>query len=119
MKRFLIFALLLWAAPAAFAIPRLEAVHVTLDYVAKKAESRARKPFRSPRADLPAFLSKLTYDQYRQIALPRRQGALGRTDALPFRLEFFHLGYLYQEPVHLNEFYLHSRAAGAVCPGLF
>ena len=36
--------------------------------MAKKAEARARKPFHSPRADLPAFLSQLTYDQYRQIA---------------------------------------------------
>ena len=25
-------------------------------------------------------------------------------DRLPFRVEFFHLGYLYQEPVHVNEF---------------
>jgi glucan biosynthesis protein len=56
-----------------------EAVHVTLDYVAKKAEARAHKPFHSPRADLPDFLSKLTYDDYRQIvrddkALWRRKG---------------------------------------------
>ena len=78
-------------------------MHVTLDYVAKKAEARAHKPFHSPRADLPDFLSKLTYDSYRQIRF-RDEKALWRAEGLPFRVEFFHLGYLYQEPVHLNEF---------------
>jgi glucans biosynthesis protein len=102
MKRFLLFWVLA-VTYSAFALPRLEPVHVTLDYVAKKAELRAHKPFRSPRADLPAFLSQLTYDQYRQIAF-RDDRALWAKDKGPFRVEFFHLGYLYQEPVHINEF---------------
>src|ERR1700691_4170800 len=99
MMRFLILTLVLCAARPAFA----EAVHVTLDYVAKKAEARAHKPFHSPRADLPPFLSRLTYDQYGQIAF-RDEKALWAVDRLPFRVEFFHLGYLFTEPVHLNEF---------------
>ncbi|HEY3863620.1 MAG TPA: glucan biosynthesis protein G [Verrucomicrobiae bacterium] len=103
MMRILILTLVLWAVRPAFALPRLEAVHVTLDYVAKKAEQRARKPFRSPRADLPDFLTKLTYDDYRQIRF-RPDQALWKQEGLPFRVEFFHLGYIYQEPVHLNEF---------------
>ncbi len=103
--RFLILslALVLGAVRPALALPRLEAVHVTLDYVAKKAELRAHKPFHSPRADLPDFLSKLTYDDYRQIRF-REDKSLWRQEGLPYRVEFFHLGYLYQEPVHLNEF---------------
>jgi glucans biosynthesis protein len=105
MMRFLIstLVLVLGTVRPAFALPRLEAVHVTLDYVAKRAEERARKPFHSPRADLPDFLSKLTYDDYRQIQF-RDDKALWRQEGLPFRVEFFHLGYIYQEPVHLNEF---------------
>lgn len=103
MKRIVYLLVVLWGAVPVFALPRLEAVHVTLEYVAKKAEQRARKPFRSPRADLPDFLKKLTYDDYRQIAF-RDDKALWAEDSLPFRAEFFHLGYLYQEPVHLNEF---------------
>jgi glucans biosynthesis protein len=47
----------------------------------------------------------LTYDQYGQIAF-RDDRALWAEERLPFRAEFFHLGYLYQEPVHLNEFTL-------------
>ena len=55
MKRILLLIAVLMGVHPAFALPRLEAVHVTLDYVAKKAELRAHKPFHSPRADLPRF----------------------------------------------------------------
>jgi glucans biosynthesis protein len=103
MMRFLILTLVLGAVRPAFALPSLEAGYVTLEYVAKRAEARAHKPFHSPRLDLPDFLSKLTYDQYRQIEF-RPDKALWADEGLPFRVQFFHLGYLYQEPVHLNEF---------------
>ncbi len=86
---------------------KLESAEVTLDYVAKKAELRARKPFRSPRADLPEVLraDKLDYDKYREIEF-RHDKALWASEGLPFRVEFFHPGYLYQEPVRVNEFTL-------------
>ncbi len=103
MKRIFLLIAVLGGTHPGFALPRLEAVHVTLDYVAKKAEARAHKAFHSPRADLPAFLSRLSYDQYREIEF-RHDRALWGGDRLPFRVEFFHLGYLYQEPVHVNEF---------------
>lgn len=95
---------LLMVRPA-FALPRLESAHVNLDYIAKLAEARAHKPFRSPRADLPDVLRKLTYDQYREIEF-RHEKALWSDEKLPFRIEFFFPGYLYQEPVHFNEFTL-------------
>lgn len=78
---------------------------VTLDYVARIAERRAHEPFHSPRADLPAVLRQdhLDYDKYREIRF-RRERALWSEEKLPFRVEFFHPGYLYQEPVHVNEF---------------
>jgi glucans biosynthesis protein len=105
MKATILLLFVLLGVQPAFALPRLEAVHVTLEYVAKKAEARARKPFHSPRAELPPFLTKLTYDDYRQIAF-RDDKALWGDERLPFRVEFFHLGYIYGEPVHLNEFTL-------------
>jgi glucans biosynthesis protein len=76
-----------------------EPAQVTLDYVAKKAEERARKPFRSPRASLPVILSQenLNYDKYREIEF-RHENAL--------RVEFFHPGYIYHEPVRVNEYTL-------------
>ncbi len=84
---------------------RMESADVTLDYVAKKAEARASKPFHSPRADLPEVLraDSLGYDKYREIRF-RRDQALWSADKLPFVVEFFHPGYLYQEPVQVNEF---------------
>lgn len=80
-----------------------EAIEVNLDYVAKLALQRAQQPFRSPRADLPAVLKNLNYDQYREIRF-RSGKALWTEDNLPFRIDFFHPGYIYQEPVHANEF---------------
>src|ERR1700722_16323088 len=86
---------------------RTESADINLDYVAKKAEERARKPFRSPKHDLPDVLraDKLDYDKYREIRF-RREQALWASEKLPFEVEFFHPGYLYEEPVHINEFSL-------------
>jgi len=100
-------SLLLALAISSSASARQEAVQVTLDYVAKKAEERARKPFRSPRADLPAVLRQenLDYDKFREIEF-RHDQALWAADELPFRAEFFHPGYIYHEPVRINEFTL-------------
>ncbi len=82
-----------------------ESAEVNLDYVAQRALERAQKPFHSPRADLPKVLRQdnLDYDKYREIRFLRDK-ALWTEDDLPFRIEFFHPGYLYQEPVHVNEF---------------
>lgn len=82
-----------------------ESANVDLDYVKQRALERAEHPFRSPRADLPAVLQpqNLDYDKYREIRF-RRDKALWTADNLPFRIEFFHPGYLYSEPVHINEF---------------
>ena len=101
---------LIWMLTAVLssrAFARLESADVTLEYIVKKAEQRAEKPFHSPRADLPDVLraDKLDYDKYREIEF-RHDKALWAADNLPFRVEFFHPGYLYQEPVHINEFTL-------------
>jgi glucans biosynthesis protein len=84
-----------------------ESAEVNLDYVAQRALKRAQQPFHSPRADLPKVLRQdnLDYNKYREIRF-RRDHALWTEDDLPFRIEFFHPGYLYQEPVRVNEFTL-------------
>jgi glucans biosynthesis protein len=97
--------LIIGTALADRALAGPEAAEVNLDYVAKRAEERAHKPFHSPRADLPEVLRQenLDYDKYREIEF-RHDKALWAAEGLPFRVEFFHPGYLYQEPVHVNEF---------------
>jgi periplasmic glucans biosynthesis protein len=106
MKR-LVCCVLIAAALPVGRLAAYEYAEVTLDYVAAKAQQRAQKPFHSPRADLPDFLraDKLDYDKYREIEF-RHEDALWATEPLPFRVEFFHPGYLYQEPIHVNEFTL-------------
>lgn len=104
MKRLVCCALIAAALPAG-RLAAYEYAEVTLDYVAARAEQRAHKPFHSPRIDFPDFLKadQLNYDKYREIEF-RHQDALWASEKLPFRVEFFHPGYLYQEPVHLYEF---------------
>jgi glucans biosynthesis protein len=80
-----------------------EPAEVNLAYVAQRARERARQPFHSPRERLPRVLTNLNYDQYREIEF-RASKALWMAEGLPFRVEFFHPGYLYQEPVRINEF---------------
>lgn len=84
---------------------RGESAEVDLSYVAQRALERAEKPFHSPRENLPKVLDQdnLNYDKYREIRF-RRDKALWTADDLPFRVEFFHPGYVYAEPVHINEF---------------
>jgi glucans biosynthesis protein len=84
-----------------------ESAEVNLDYVAQRALDRAQSPFRSPRADLPKVLRQdnLDYDKYREIRF-RRDRALWSASREPFWVEFFHPGYIYQEPVRINEFTL-------------
>ena len=86
----------------------------------KLALERAQKPFHSPHRDLPTVLrpENLDYDKYRQIEF-RHDRALWAAEGLPFRVEFFHPGYIYQEPVHVNEFTLHAHAAGPLRAGFF
>ena len=82
-----------------------ESAEVNLDYVAQRALERARVPFRSPHVNLPGVLrpENLDYDKYRQIEF-RHDRALWAAAGLPFRVELFHPGYIYHEPIHVNEF---------------
>jgi periplasmic glucans biosynthesis protein len=74
------------------------------DNIQSRARDLANKPYVAPGADkLPAWMSGLTYDQYRDIRFNPNQ-ALWAADNLPFRAMFFHPGYIYREPVTLNEF---------------
>lgn len=76
-------------------------VQISFDSVIVQAQSRAAKPHSERRAMLPEGFRDLNYDTYRQIQF-RHDRALW--EGSPFRLEFFHLGYLYGTPVTIHEF---------------
>jgi glucans biosynthesis protein len=82
------------------------AKRLSFDDIIATARDRASKPYAPPGpAALPEELrgDKLNYDSYREIHF-RHDKALWQKEELPFRLEFFHPGYLYQTPVSIYEF---------------
>lgn len=87
------------AAPAARGPAR------TFDYAALKGQARAMagKDFEPPSKLAPKALTDLGYDEYQSIRF-NREGALW-TDVpnANFRLEFFHMGRGFKEPVRMYE----------------
>lgn len=82
----------------------LAAAAATFDYAALKGRARALadSPHRPPDKLAPQFLRDLTYDQYQAIRF-RHDHALWAQSERAFRLEFFHCGRGFKEPVDLYE----------------
>jgi len=68
--------------------------------VQQLARDLAKQDYSDDKAELPQPLRDLSYDQYRDIRFKPDQ-ALWRGEKL-FQLQFFHLGFLYQQPVRIN-----------------
>ncbi|MEK7949365.1 glucan biosynthesis protein [Luteolibacter soli] len=77
---------------------------VTFEKIDQRARDLAAQPYAAPDKEaLPAWMKNLSYDQYRDIRfVPER--ALWAAENLPFRAMLFHPGYLFREPVGVNEF---------------
>ena len=69
--------------------------------VAAKARALAAEPFQDPSGQVPEFLLRSGYDQWRKIRF-RKDHALWRDDASPFEAQFFHPGLLYNRTVQIN-----------------
>lgn len=76
---------------------------IGFESIQSRARDLANRPYEEPKQVLPQWMKDLTYDQYRDIRFNQDQ-ALWALDKLPFRAMFFHPGYLFQQPVTLNEF---------------
>ncbi|MES2190498.1 MAG: glucan biosynthesis protein G [Pseudomonadota bacterium] len=63
----------------------------TLDDVASLAKTRAQTPFQTAGQPVPAELAALDYDGYRDIRF-NTDKALWRSEALPYEVNFFHVG---------------------------
>jgi glucans biosynthesis protein len=87
---------------ALLAAPALAAAAFGFEDVSRRAAEMAKKPWEPPRAELPAVLRKLDYDQYRDIRF-RNERSLWRAEKLPFEVAFFHRGGLYDLPVRVSE----------------
>jgi len=77
---------------------------VTFEGIDARARELASRPHVPPDKEaLPDWMKGLSYDQYRDIRfVPER--ALWASDNLPFRAMLFHPGYLFREPVTINEY---------------
>lgn len=64
-------------------------------------QARARRPD-TPPPPLDTFLQNLTYDDYRNIYF-KSQAARWSDSPLPFRVSSFHPGWLFKDPVQINE----------------
>lgn len=73
----------------------------TFDTLRARAQALAAAPFQPPAVALPPALAALTYDEHRDIRF-RPPQSWGHDDALPFQLQFFHLGWLFKEPVAMH-----------------
>ncbi|MBF0619710.1 MAG: glucan biosynthesis protein [Candidatus Omnitrophica bacterium] len=69
--------------------------------VVEQARVLAQKPFEAPGKNLPEALKKIGYDQWRDIRF-KPSAALWAHDKSQFTAQFFHLGFLYQQPVMVH-----------------
>jgi len=72
-----------------------------LDVVAEGARTLAQEPWREPKAQVPDWLLKITYDQWRDIRF-RPEAALWRDRKSNFEVQFFHPGLYYNRTVAVH-----------------
>ncbi len=93
-------------APFAVGVSTLLAVdrvEVDFAFVEEKAKALAAEPYKLPPSVVPEFYRTMNYDQYRAVSF-RGDRSLWRDWRSNFRAQFFHPGYLYNDPVQVNEF---------------
>ena len=85
----------------ASALPSIGAAQ-PFDYARLKGLARARAavPYEAPTDKLPPAIAKLTWDEWQSIRF-RTDRALWANEDLPFRAQFFHLGFRMTRPVRL------------------
>ncbi|MBN2125857.1 MAG: glucan biosynthesis protein [Deltaproteobacteria bacterium] len=74
---------------------------VTFQTIATYARRLADRPFSPPEGRLPDFLQKMPYDDWRDIRF-RPERALWAKEKLPFTVQFFHPGFLYDRTVGVH-----------------
>lgn len=90
------------------------------DFAAVEVRARdlAAKPYVAPPEDLPAWMQKLDYDGHRNITFAKDH-AWWRDEQQPFRVQFFHPGWLFKSPVKVNEIVAGQARVIPYSPALF
>jgi glucans biosynthesis protein len=69
--------------------------------VVRRARDLSAAPYEATSPQLPEPLNRLTFDDYRDIRFRPERGLLASGNG-SFRMQLFHLGFLYQRPVTVN-----------------
>jgi glucans biosynthesis protein len=69
--------------------------------VEAKAKELAKQSYARDEGDMPEYLSKLNYDQYRDIRY-KTEKSLWRDEGLPFQIQTFHRGFIFRDRVTIN-----------------
>ena len=72
------------------------------DIIIQKARELSKEAYKAPLEVLPAELKNLNYDQHRDIRFVRENGPW-YNKRLPFEIQFFHLGAIFNTSVAVNE----------------
>ena len=96
----------------------MKRLEVDFEYVAKKAEQLSRKKFKPTNNKTPEALRDLNFDDYRKIRIGPEE-TFWMSEGMPFQVQFYHLGYLYNEPVAFNEFTKTHAQRIPYIPGFF
>lgn len=73
----------------------------TFAAVVRRAAELAKGAYQPDRPTLPDYLANLSYDQHRDIRF-RPDHSLWRAEGLPFQVQLFHRGFLFQDRVKIN-----------------
>jgi glucans biosynthesis protein len=82
------------------ALPRPSAAF-EFSALVERARALAAAPYADPGPDVPEWLREIDYDQWRDIRF-RPDRALWSGTRSPFRIQFFHTGFLYERSVRVN-----------------
>lgn len=99
MKRLLLLGLI---TAGLAGITRADDIAFDFEVLQYRAKSLAAKPYAERASRVPESLRKLNYDQYRDLRF-NPDSAWWRRDRLPFQLQFFHPGFIYNRTVQISE----------------
>lgn len=92
--------LFMWALLGAAVAAHAAGESFDFDVLRYRAKMRAEAPY-APQPVVPDWLHKLTYDQLRRIQFDAAH-TLWRREGLPFQVQFFHPGFVYDHTVRVN-----------------
>lgn len=99
MKRLLV---TLWVLAVGATGARAAEAPFNFEALQLRAKALVGQPYEEPKRHVPGWLMKLNYDQYREIRFDSAR-AWWHAEKLPFELQFFHPGGLFNKPVLIYE----------------